>query len=432
MEQMRKVPAIRFKEFKDEWKEEGLEDSNTLFTDGNYGESYPSVLDFTDKANGVPFLKGNNLKFGKINLENVNYITKKKHKELTSGHLLEDDIVLAVRGSLGALGYVEPKNEGWNINSQLAILRTDKSQLLGRFLLQFLLSNKGQKEILSRNSGSALKQLPINQLRTIITPKASLSEQEQIGDYFIAWDKLIALQEQKYEKLKQLKIAMLDKMFPKVGVNVPEIRFKGHHEGWSEQKMNQIFDFDIPTNTLSRALLNSNAGTIKNIHYGDILIKYNTILDVERESIPYINNAEPLDYKNHFLKDGDLVFADAAEDSIVGKAVEVTNVGGRFIVAGLHTIVARPLVSFSKLYLGYFINSNLYQNQLNGFMQGVKVLSISKTSLKKTNIWFPKELSEQRKIGAYFEELDKSIEGTQQQIEKFKHIKQALLSKMFV
>ena len=156
----------------------------------------------TDSSSGVPFLTGGNLKLGKLDLNGANYISIEKHKKLTSGHLFEDDIVMAVRGSLGALGYVNKENSGWNINSQLAILRTDKTQLLGKYLIQFLLSEVGQNELLSKQTGSALKQLPISAVKEICVPVTYLDEQKKIGEYFKNLDHLITLHQRKCENFK--------------------------------------------------------------------------------------------------------------------------------------------------------------------------------------------------------------------------------------
>lgn len=173
-------------------------DTNTFFTDGNYGEAYPKASDMTDSSTGIPFLTGGNLKNGRLDLSGANYITYEKHMKLTSGHLAEDDIVIAVRGSLGALGYVNKGNSGWNINSQLAILRTDKTVLIGKYLIQFLLSTTGQKELLSKQTGSALKQLPISSLKDIAIPVTSIEEQERIGMYLQNLDHLITLHQRLY------------------------------------------------------------------------------------------------------------------------------------------------------------------------------------------------------------------------------------------
>ncbi|HEL9599150.1 TPA: restriction endonuclease subunit S, partial [Streptococcus suis] len=160
-----RVPKRRFPGFTDDWELRKLGDTDTIFTDGNYGEAYPKDSDLTTSSNGVPFLRGSNIQNGRLNLENANYITISKHNELTSGHLEEDDIVIAVRGSLGSIGYVEENNIGWNINSQLAIIRTNKNEIGGRYLIQILLSNSGRKMINSLVTGTALKQLPIKNLK---------------------------------------------------------------------------------------------------------------------------------------------------------------------------------------------------------------------------------------------------------------------------
>ena len=208
-----KVPEIRFSGFTDDWEQRKLGRINTFFTDGNYGEAYPKASDMTDSSSGIPFLTGGNLKEGKLSLDGVSYITPEKHSQLISGHLLEDDIVIAVRGSLGALGYVNTDNSGWNINSQLAILRTDKSELYGKFLIQYLLSWAGQNELLKRQTGSALKQLPIGALKDVEVPITSVAEQERIATYFDSLDHLITLHQRELEKLKNIKKTLLEKMF---------------------------------------------------------------------------------------------------------------------------------------------------------------------------------------------------------------------------
>lgn len=207
------VPEIRFKGFTEAWEQRKLEATNTFFTDGNYGEAYPKSSDITDSGSGIPFLTGGNLKDGKISLDGASYITPEKHSKLTSGHLLEDDIVIAVRGSLGALGYVNSDNSGWNINSQLAILRTDKNELYGKYLIQYLLSWTGQNELLKRQTGSALKQLPIGAIKDVEVPFTSITEQKKIGKYFCLFDNLITLHQCELEKLQNIKKACLEKMF---------------------------------------------------------------------------------------------------------------------------------------------------------------------------------------------------------------------------
>lgn len=221
-------------------------------------------------------------------------------------------------------------------------------------------------------------------------------------------------------------------MFPKKGETIPEIRFKGFGGVWDEMSFGSCFA-NVPNNTLSRAVLNYQSGIAKNIHYGDVLIKFGETLDAESELIPFITNNDVSNKLKHTaLRDGDIVIADAAEDNTVGKCLELFNVGEFLVFSGLHTIAVRPTLPFASKYLGYYLNSVSYHDQLLSLMQGTKVLSISKTAIQNTYVVFPKTVEEQAAIGNYFQKLDALLNQHQQQIIKLNNIKQACLSKMFV
>ena len=206
-------PEIRFKGFTDAWEQRKLGDTNTFFTDGNYGNDYPTANEMSDSINGVPFLRGSNLDNGAINLMDVHYITKQKHNLLTSGHTKFDDIIIAVRGSLGNCGYVAKQFIDININSQLAIIRTDKNELSGLFLIEYLLSYLGKKEINRNITGTALKQLPINSLKMINIKYPSINEQEKISILLSKLNTSITLHQCKLDKLQDVKKGLLQKMF---------------------------------------------------------------------------------------------------------------------------------------------------------------------------------------------------------------------------
>ena len=260
----------------------------------------------------------------------------------------------------------------------------------------------------------------------------TLSEQTQIGNFFKNLDNLITLHQQKYDKLRVLKKAMLEKMFPKNGADVPEIRFKGFSGAWEEKKYSETF-INISNNTLSRADLNYNSGLAKNIHYGDVLIKFGELLDIEKAVIPYISDSVLANKLNTSkLQNGDVIIADAAEDETVGKCTEIVNIGEEAILSGLHTIPIRPIFSFASGYLGYFMNSSSYHTQLLRLMQGTKVLSISKSAIQNTFIFFPNDITEQEKIGNYFKNLDSLLTLHQGELGKLKNLKKAMLEKMFV
>ena len=170
-----------------------------------------------------------------------------------------------------------------------------------------------------------------------------------------------------------------------------------------------MFDCTIPNNTLSRAELNYESGSVRNIHYGDILIKYGSVVDVQNDEIPFATGKSSDDFKGALLQDGDIIIADTAEDETTGKACEIGNSQGLDVVSGLHTMVCRPRNKMALGYLGYYLNSDAYHHQLLPLMQGIKVLSLSRTNVQKTMVCYPKSKAEQQLIADCFRNLDNLI-----------------------
>ena len=213
----------------------------------------------------------------------------------------------------------------------------------------------------------------------------------------------------------------------------PKLRFKEFNDEWNYKLFNEIFEF-IQNNSFSRDMLNySENSKIYNIHYGDILTKYGEIIDFNIISniIPKINNDISLSKfeDKSYLKNGDIIIADTAEDLTVGKSCEVVNLHCKAL-SGLHTIPCRPKFKFASQYLGEYINSTSYHSQLIPYITGIKVSSISKTSIIKTKIYFP-TIKEQEKISKLFSLLNKKIELQQRKIEVLKMYKKGLFQKMF-
>ena len=211
----------------------------------------------------------------------------------------------------------------------------------------------------------------------------------------------------------------------------PELRFQGYVEDWEQRKFVSVFE-GLQNNTLSRADLNYENGTVKNVHYGDVLIKFGDYIDASETDLPYISDDAKADkFKNSFLQDGDIIIADTAEDDTVGKCTEIQGSEGLKLLSGLHTIACRPKEKFGPMFLGYYINSSAYHNQLKPLMQGIKVTSISKSALQDTDMIMPKSIEEQTMIGEYFANLDSLITLHQCKYDKLLLVKKSMLEKMF-
>ena len=214
----------------------------------------------------------------------------------------------------------------------------------------------------------------------------SQEEQGKIGAYFKSLDEMITLHQRKCYRF--IDIAL---------------------DAWEQRKLGNVL-LSLQNNTLSRANLSDESGIAKNVHYGDVLIKFGEVLDVRKEKLPMITDENVLSkYKASFLQNGDVIVADTAEDSTVGKCSEIAGLNDEVVLSGLHTIPYRPIEKFASGYLGYYLNSGAYHNQLIPLMQGIKVTSISKSAMQNTDIDYPKSQEEQGKIGAYFKSLDEMI-----------------------
>lgn len=211
----------------------------------------------------------------------------------------------------------------------------------------------------------------------------------------------------------------------------PKIRFKGFTKDWEQRKLGEVL-ISLQNNTLSRADLSNERGIAKNVHYGDVLIKFGDVLDVSREQLPMITDEKILDkYKASFLQNGDVIIADTAEDTTVGKCSEIAGLRDEVVLSGLHTIPYRPVEKFATGYLGYYLNSSAYHDQLIPLMQGIKVTSISKSAMQDTDVVYPKSTEEQAMIGSYFQSLDNIITLHQRKCEQTKKLKKYMLQKMF-
>ena len=247
----------------------------------------------------------------------------------------------------------------------------------------------------ARNHG-LLNIAPADFFETTVLMPQDIEEQRKIGAYFKNLDCLITLHQSKcYGRLRHA--------------------FLNTTISWEQRKLGETFDF-LSNNTLSRAELSTETGPAMNVHYGDVLIKFGEYLDATKVTLPFIPSQQLVDkFKSSLLQDGDVIMADTAEDEAVGKCTEIAGLQGIPTISGLHTIPLRPMQSFAPGYLGYYMNSGAYHDQLLPLMQGIKVTSVSKSAILNTDISYPDDSAEQARIGRFFIQLDTLITLHQKQ-----------------
>lgn len=330
------------------------------------------------------------------------------------------------RINIGSIGY---QNVGKDVlvSSLYEIFNTTED-LDDEFLLNWFRTKQFQRNVRRFSEGGVRQYFYYDKLCMVNFPLPCLEEQHKIANFLLSVDDVIYNSEQEAANLEIQKKAVMKKIFSQ------EVRFK-RDDGtefpeWEEQSFENVFE-PLNNNTLSRDMLNYDFGPALNIHYGDILVKYGDVCDVQVYKVPFVNEGINVSKYAH-LKDGDIIIADTAEDEAVGKAIEIINVGDLVVVSGLHTMACRPKQKYSPKYLGYYINSTVFHDQLKPYMQGIKVTSIGRKNIKDVSIMYPSSLEEQRLIADFLSDFDEAITAAKKELELWKELKKGLLQQMFV
>ena len=411
------VPQIRFAGFTDPWEQRKL------------GELYKEVSEKNDLTYGRDRI----ISVAHMYFNPVVYVTEDDYLKTYNVMRLGDIAFEGNRSKNFAHGRLVENTIGDGIVSHVfKVFRP--IQPFDLMYWKYSINNeKAMKDVLTRSTKAStmMHELVAKDFLNEEIAVPSLEEQRRIGAFFDRLDSLITLHQRKYDKLCVLKKSMLDKMFPKGGSLYPEIRFAGFTDPWEQRKLGEELGF-LRNNTLSRAELSDSEGTVFDIHYGDVLIKYGSVLDAEKADVPKIANDAVANRQTcDCLQDGDVIIADTAEDSAVGKCTELCNSAGKKVFSGLHTMPLRPMRKYASGYLGHYLNSPAFHDQLLPLMQGIKVISVSRSAMEDMTMSVP-SVAEQASIGAFFDRLDSLITLHQRKLELLRNIKKSMLDKMFV
>ena len=413
---MSRVPRIRFKGFEEDWEQRKL------------GECFTERIESMPNGELISVTINDGIKkFSELGRHDNSNDDKSKYKKVCVGDIAYN----SMRMWQGASGYspydgiVSPAYTVLAANHGVYSRCIAYQFKLSKMIHTFKINSQGITSDNWNLKFPALSDIPIYISNQI-------DEQCKIAFFLETLDHLITLHQRKLEKLKIVKKSMLENLFPQNGEKTPKIRFSGFTKDWEQRKLGEIFIY-LRNNTLSREELNDEDGFAQSIHYGDVLIKYGECLNVSKELLPYIGNKNIVNkFKKFYIQNGDVIIADTAEDETVGKCIEISGIVDHNIISGLHTIPLRPVNKFAYGYLGFYLNSNSYHNQLKPLMQGIKVTSISKNLLKITTLNYTSNIQEQKIIGRYFEALNHLITLHQSKLEKLQKIKKSMLESMFV
>ncbi len=412
-----KKPNIRFKGYSDDWEQrkvgelikDGIIDAPL---DGNHGEKHPTASEYVDS--GIPFLMASDVHGGIADIKSCKFITRERAERLDKGFAKNGDVLLTHKATIGESAILQGlETEYAVLTPQVTYYRIqDEKKLSREYLYAFFNSVKFQNDLKTKAAQSTRPYIGISaqQNLDIVLPR-KLTEQKKIGVYFSDLDHLITLHQRKYNKLQTLKKAMLEKMFPKNGSNVPEIRFKGFTDAWEQHKLGEVAVFnpkeEIP-DVFEYVDLESVVGTEMLSHRTE-----------EKATAP--SRAQRLAHT------GDLFYQTV-------RPYQKNNY--LFEKPDKHYVFSTGYAQLRPFIDGYFLLSLVQNGQFVKTVldncTGTSYPAINANDLAEIEVFSPKDEQEHHQIGSFFRNLDDLITLHQRELEKLQNIKKAMLEKMFV
>ncbi|MDN3049196.1 restriction endonuclease subunit S [Enterococcus faecium] len=247
----------------------------------------------------------------------------------------------------------------------------------------------------------------------------SFEEQIKIGTFFKQIDDTIALHQSKLDLLKETKKGFLQKMFPKNGAKVPEIRFPGFTEDWEQRKLSEMAGFS-KGNGYSKADLVEKGHPV--ILYGRLYTKYETVIEK-------VDTFAELKEKSVISNGGEVIVPASGETPEDISRASVVDVSGVALGGDLNIIKTKS--ELDPTFLALTISNGSQQKEMTKRAQGKSVVHLHNSDLKEVNLLYPK-LDEQVKIGSFFKKLDVAITLHQRKLDLLKETKKGFLQKMFV
>ena len=410
MSETMKKPRIRFKGFTEAWEQRKFSELVQI----ERGGSPRPIDDFiTDSPDGLNWVK-----IGDAPAQG-NRITKTAEKIRPEGlsktrEVHPGDLILSNSMSFGKpyiMGIDGCIHDGW------LLIRNTYNIFDLTFLCHLLGTHQMLNQYRSLAAGSTVNNLNKELVGNTVVTIPKIDEQRILGQYLEHLDRLITLHQRKYDKLLNIKKSMLEKMFPKNGKNVPEIRFKGFTDAWEQRKLNEITDVRDGTHDSPKYVQEGHPFiTSKNVSNG--FINYDDVQYVTDEDYEEINKRSKVD----------------VHDILMGMIGTIGNLAlirkePDFAIKNVALIKYTGDIEYKYLYQA--LQADCVTSQLSTGMDGGTQKFVSLKKIRELDIPFPEEC-EQKKIGAYFSNLDTLITLHQRKLEKLKNIKKSMLEKMFV
>lgn len=400
-------PRIRFKGFNDDWEQRKFSEITYLSGIKNKEnkpyESYSISNEFGFIPQNEQFENGGTMKTAD---KSMYYIVTQNSFAYNPARI-----------NVGSIGYYD-KPDNVIVSSLYEVFKTTEI-VNDKFLWHWFKSNQFNHLIEKYQEGGVRLYFYYDKLCKGTIELPTIDEQNKISNLLESLDLYITLHQCKLEKLKLTKKALLQKLFPKNGKHIPEIRFKGFTDAWEQRKLGDIATFS-KGNGYSKSDLAPSGEPI--ILYGRLYTNYET-------TIRNVDTFVELKDKSVISQGGEVIVpasGETAED--ISRASVVKNQG--IIIGGdLNVIKVNHLLN--PTFLALTISNGEQQKELSKRAQGKSVVHLHNSDLQEVNLTFPL-LNEQKEISSLFEKMDSVITLHQRKLERLQEVKKGLLQKMFV
>ena len=387
MTEQAKVPAIRFAGFTDPWEQRKLSEVATFG-----GGHTPPMADPDNYEDGyVLWVTSQDVKSNYLD-RTTTQITEKGAKELTlypAGSLVMVTRSGILRHTLPVAELRKPST----VNQDIRVI-LPQGECCGEWLLQFFISHNKELLLEFGKTGTTVESVDFGKIKDMLLYMPSTVEQQQIGDFFAKLDSLITLHQRKYDKLVIFKKSMLEKMFPKDGESVPEIRFAGFTDPWEQRKFSDIVDV-----CSGKDYKHLEEGPIPVYGTGGFMTSVDEALSYDRDAVG-IGRKGTID-KPYLLK------------------------APFWTVDTLFYAIPKSDMDLE------FVHCSFLNVDWKSKDESTGLPSLSKEAINETIALVP-SFNEQSRLGEFFSDLDSLITLHQRKLELLQNIKKSLLDKMFV
>ena len=393
MDQNKKTPQIRFKGYTDTWEQRKTKDLCSIST----GKS--NTQDRVD--DGIyPF-----------------YV-RSPIVERSNRYLFDEEAVLTVGDGVGTGKVFHYVNGKYDLHQRVYRMFDFSEEITAKYFYYYF-SNHFYDRVMAMTAKTSVDSVRYEMIADMDISLPKIQEQSAISDYFNNLDNLITLHQRKYDKLLNLKKAMLEKMFPQNGSLYPQIRFKGFTDTWEQRKLSEIADKVTEKNTglqYVETLTNS-------AEFG--IISQRDFFDHDIAKLSSLDGY-------YIVKNEDFVYNPRISTSAPVGPINRNKLGRTGVMSPLYTVF-RPH-DVDTIYLEHFFKCVYWHSFMN--FNGDSGARSDRFSIKD-NVFFQMpiplpHIDEQRKIGELLACLDNLITLHQRKLEKLKNIKKSCLEKMFV